>query len=141
MSIKAFRFQLRLQPRLKRCQRAVSRKVKGSRNRPKAVDRLGRIHARIAAQRCDWLHQLSARLADSHPDIAIDDLKVAALSASVAGTVDASGKRVRQTAAQNILAAELAVWSGGTAACGADVSHAKRAAAKKQEPAEGWVHA
>ena len=84
----------RQQRRLKHYQRVVSRKVKGSRNRRKAVERLGRIHARIAAQRSDWLHQLSTRLADAHPVIAIEDLKVAAMSASAAGTVEAPGKQV-----------------------------------------------
>jgi putative transposase len=48
-------------------------------------------------------------------------------------------------AAKNILAAGLAVWSCGTAACGEDVrrakpARAKRAAALKQEPAEEWIH-
>lgn len=63
----------KLQRRLKHAQRAVSRKVKGSRNRHKAVDRLVRLHARIAAQRNDWLHKLSTGLADAHPVIAIED--------------------------------------------------------------------
>jgi putative transposase len=45
----------RQQQRLRHAQRAVSRKQKGSCNRHKAVDRLGRLHARIAAQRNDWL--------------------------------------------------------------------------------------
>jgi putative transposase len=89
------------QRRLKHAQRAVSRKVKGSRNRRKAVDRLGRLHARIAAQRNDWLHKLSTELADQHPVIAIEDLKVAAMSASAAGTAQAPGKGVRQKAGLN----------------------------------------
>ncbi|WP_043458552.1 RNA-guided endonuclease InsQ/TnpB family protein [Azohydromonas australica] len=89
------------QRRLKHAQRAVSRKVKGSRNRRKAVDRLGRLHARIAAQRNDWLHKLTTELADQHPAIAIEELKVAAMSASAAGTADAPGQRVRQKAGLN----------------------------------------
>ncbi len=89
------------QRRLKRYQRAVSRKVKGSRNRRKAVERLGRLHARIAAQRSDWLHKLSTELADRHPVIAMEDLKVAAMSASAAGTADVPGRRVRQKAGLN----------------------------------------
>jgi putative transposase len=79
----------------------VSRKQRGSRNRRKAVDRLGRLHARIAAQRNDWLHKLSTELADQHPVIAIEDLKVATLSASAAGTSEAPGHRVRQKAGLN----------------------------------------
>lgn len=89
------------QRRLKHAQRAASRKVKGSRNRRKAVDRLGRLHSRIAAQRSDWLHKLSTELADAHPVIAIEDLRVAAMSASAAGTALAPGKRVRQKAGLN----------------------------------------
>ncbi len=89
------------QRRLRHAQRAVSRKVKGSRNRRKAVDRLGRLHSRIAAQRNDWLHKLSTGLADAHPVIAIEDLLVAAMSASAAGTATAPGKRVRQKAGLN----------------------------------------
>ena len=91
----------RQQRRLKRYQRAVSRKVKGSRNRRKAIDRLGRVHARIAAQRNDWLHKLTTRWANEHPVIAIEDLKVAAMSASAAGTAEAPGKQVRQKAGLN----------------------------------------
>lgn len=87
--------------RLRHAQRAVCRKQKGSRNRRKAVDRLGRLHARIAAQRSDWLHKLSTGLADAHPVIAIEDLKVAAMSASAAGTAEAPGKRMRQKAGLN----------------------------------------
>jgi putative transposase len=89
------------QRRLRHAQRSVSRKVKGSRNRRKAVDRLGRLHARIAAQRNDWLHKLSTELADQHPVIAIEDLKVAAMAASAAGTAAAPGQRVRQKAGLN----------------------------------------
>lgn len=60
--------------RVQRAQKSVSRKCKGSKNRRKAVDRLARIHRRIAAQRADWLHKLSTELADQHPVIAIEDL-------------------------------------------------------------------
>lgn len=207
------------QRRLKRYQRSVSRKCKGSKNRRKTIDKLSRLHARIAAQRSDWLHKLSTTLADQHPVIAIEDLQVASMSASAAGTQEAPGKRVRQkaglnraildqgwaefrrqleykciarggavvavnpaytsqtcshcghvsgenrttqerfectscghtenadiNAAKNILAAGQAVWSQGTAACGANVSRAKparakRAIAMKQEPTEGVLHA
>ena len=91
----------RQQKYLKRVQRSVSRKVKGSKNRRKAIDRLGRVHARIAAQRKDWLHKLTTEWADAHPVIAIEDLKVAAMSASAKGTATEPGKRVRQKAGLN----------------------------------------
>lgn len=89
------------QRRLKRYQRSVARKQKGSANRKKAVQRLARLHQRIACQRSDWLHKLSTELASQHAVIAIEDLKVAAMSASARGTVAKPGKRVRAKAGLN----------------------------------------
>lgn len=87
--------------RLRRYQRSVSRKKKGSCNRKKAVQRLAALHARIARQRADWLHQLSTALVAQHPVIAIEDLRVAAMSASARGTADRPGRRVGQKAGLN----------------------------------------
>jgi putative transposase len=89
------------QRRLKRYQRSVSRKVKGSCNRRKAVARLANLHRRIARQRSDWLHKLSSKLVKNHPVIAIEDLKVAAMSASARGTIEAPGKNVKAKAGLN----------------------------------------
>ena len=91
----------RQQARLARYQRSVSRKVKGSANRGKAAARLGALHRRIARQRSDWLHKLSTRLADEHPVIALEDLRIQAMSASARGTADAPGRNVRQKAGLN----------------------------------------
>lgn len=89
------------QVRLRRYQRSVSRKKKGSANRRKAVARLGNLHRRIAAQRSDWLHKLTTGLADRHPVIALEDLRIKNMSASAAGTVEAPGKNVRAKAGLN----------------------------------------
>ena len=89
------------QRRLKHAQRAVSRKVRGSRNRRKAVHRLGRIHSRIARQRNDWLHKLSTELAARHPVSALEDLRIQNLTASARGTPDAPGTNVRRKAGLN----------------------------------------
>lgn len=91
----------RQQRRLGHLQRAVSRKKKGSANRKKAVARLGGLHRRIAHQRADWLHKLTTELADRHPVIALEDLKVRNMSASAKGTLLAPGKQVRQKAGLN----------------------------------------
>ena len=89
------------QRRLRRYQRSVSRKKKGSCNCKKAIARLGNLHRRIARQRADWLHKLSSGLVASHPVIAIEDLRVAAMSASARGTSERPGKNVRQKAGLN----------------------------------------
>ena len=96
--IKALQEQQR---HLRRYQKALSRKQKGSCNRRKAVQRLGNLHRRIANQRRDWINKLTTQLADRHPVIAIEDLKIKNMSASAAGTMDAPGRRVRQKAGLN----------------------------------------
>jgi putative transposase len=67
----------------------------------KAVNRLGRLHQRIARQRADWLHKCSTAIADQHAVIAIEDLRVASMTASARGTRAAPGKQVRQKAGLN----------------------------------------
>ena len=89
------------QCRLRRYQRSVSRKVKGSANRKKAIQKLGNMHRKIARMRADWLHQLTSSLVNDHPVIALEDLKVANMSRSARGTSAVPGKKVRQKAGLN----------------------------------------
>jgi putative transposase len=89
------------QRRLRYAQRAVTRKQKGSANRCKAVDRLGRLHRRISRQRSDWLHKLTADLAGRHSVIALEDLRITNMSASARGSVGAPGRSVRAKAGLN----------------------------------------
>nr|WP_229481705.1 transposase [Massilia sp. JS1662] len=62
--------------RLRQLSRAVSRKVKGSRNRAKAKLKLAKLHARIANIRRDSLHQLSTSITRRFNTIGIEDLNV-----------------------------------------------------------------
>ena len=89
------------QRKLKHAQRAVSRKVKGSSNRKKAIVRLGNIHRRIAHQRSDWLHKLTTDLANRHAVIAVEDLNIKNMTASAKGTAEAPGKNVAAKAGLN----------------------------------------
>ena len=65
--------------KLKRCQRAVSRKRKGSCNRRKAVQRLACLHRKIANQRANTLHQITSRLAKTKSVVVIENLNVAGM--------------------------------------------------------------
>ena len=65
--------------RLKRAQKALSRKKIGSKRRAKAKDRVARLHARIANRRTDTLHKLTTMLAQTYSDISIEDLNVAGM--------------------------------------------------------------
>jgi len=62
--------------RLKVLQQRVSRKVKGSKNREKAIQRLARCHEMIANQRDDFLHKISFRVVSENQAIAVESLNV-----------------------------------------------------------------
>jgi putative transposase len=89
------------QCRLRRYQRSVSRKAKGSSNRKKAVAKLGNFHRKIAQMRLDWLNKITTELVNDHPVIALEDLKVKNMSRSAKGTVEEPGIKVRQKAGLN----------------------------------------
>lgn len=61
--------------RLKRYQRRVSRKQKGSNNRNKARLKLAKWHLDIANARKDWLHKLSNEIVNTNDIICVEDLK------------------------------------------------------------------
>jgi putative transposase len=62
--------------RLRRTNRALSRKRRGSRNAAKAKRRLARLHARIANIRKDATHKATTKLAKTYRRIGIEDLNV-----------------------------------------------------------------
>jgi len=65
-----------LYKRLKKAQKALSGKEKGSSNRYKAQLRVARIQARIKDSRQDYWHKLTTRLIRDNQVIAIEDLNV-----------------------------------------------------------------
>lgn len=62
--------------RLKCLQRRVSRKIKGSKNRRKAVHKLAKIHELITNQRHDFQHKVSLDLICENQAIAVETLNV-----------------------------------------------------------------
>jgi len=62
--------------KLKRSQRKLSRKVKGSSNRWKEKIRLAKIHQKIKYQRNDFLHKISKYYVDSYDTIFVEELKI-----------------------------------------------------------------
>ncbi|MDN7013258.1 IS200/IS605 family element transposase accessory protein TnpB [Methanoculleus sp. FWC-SCC3] len=65
--------------RLKVLQRRVSRKIKGSKNRQKAILNLARCHEKVANQRNDFLHKLSYQVVSENQAIAVESLNVAGM--------------------------------------------------------------
>jgi putative transposase len=78
--IPAPRFYRKGEQKIRRAQRAVSRRRKGSRRRDQARQRLGRAHQKAARQRQDFLHKLSTDLVNRHQAICIEDLNVKGLA-------------------------------------------------------------
>ncbi|MCX7850859.1 transposase, partial [Thermus sp.] len=62
--------------RLRRAQRAVSRKKKGGRNWEKTLKRLRKIHAKVKNQRQDFLHKLTTWLVRKYDGLCIEDLNL-----------------------------------------------------------------
>jgi len=66
----------RLYKKLRRVQKTLSRKVKGSANRERARVQVARIQAQIADSRKDFLHKLTTQLVRENQTIAVEDLAV-----------------------------------------------------------------
>jgi len=65
--------------KLRRLQRAVARKVKGSRNRRKAADRVARLYLKVSNIRQDVIHKMTTCLTKTKSAIGIEDLNVAGM--------------------------------------------------------------
>jgi putative transposase len=83
----------RAERRLKRLQRRLSCKKRGSRNREKARLQVARQHEHVARQRHDFLHKLSHRLVATHGLVRLDRLNVCGMvrNHSLAKAISDSG--------------------------------------------------
>ena len=80
---------------LRRVQQSLSRRKRGSNNWKKQKQRIGRIHARIADVRNDYLHRISSTIGKNHAMVFMEDLKVSNMSRSAKGTRENPGSDVR----------------------------------------------
>ncbi len=70
------RYLRQYEKRLKRAQRQLSHKKKGSHNRGKAKAKLAHLHRKVANQREDFLHKVSVDLVRNYDLIVMEDLKI-----------------------------------------------------------------
>jgi putative transposase len=68
--------------KLRRLDRQLARKQRGSRNREKAKRRRARLHYKVSCQRRDFLHQLSSSLVRTKSVIVLEDLHVRGMQAN-----------------------------------------------------------
>jgi putative transposase len=73
------RFLIKAEKRLKRAQRRLSRKKKGSKNRRKARHKVAVLHEKVGNQRSDFLHKTARICADNYGFIAVEELNVKGL--------------------------------------------------------------
>ncbi|NLT14653.1 MAG: IS200/IS605 family element transposase accessory protein TnpB [Clostridiales bacterium] len=76
MKIENHKHLLKSEKKLKKLQRQLSRKSRGSNNRDKAKIQVARMHEKIANQRNDVLHKLSTHMVRDYDIIAVEDLGV-----------------------------------------------------------------
>ena len=65
--------------KLRRLNKSLARKVKGSKNREKAKTKLSRLHAKIGNIRQDFSHKLTTHLVKEYDTICIEDLNVSGM--------------------------------------------------------------
>ena len=70
------KFYKRALKRLKRLQRSLSRKAKGSSNRNKQRKLVAKVHEKVANQRLDMQHKLSLQLTCDNQVVAVEDLHI-----------------------------------------------------------------
>ena len=66
--------------KLKKLQRKVSKKQKGSKNRKKAQLRVNKVHEKIANSRKDFTHKLSTKLVQENDVIVVENLNLKAMA-------------------------------------------------------------
>ncbi|XVQ83101.1 RNA-guided endonuclease InsQ/TnpB family protein [Microbispora siamensis] len=80
--------------RLAAAQRALARKKRGSTRRGKAVARVAALHAKVRRQRVDSAHKAALTLVRAYDVIVHEDLRIANMTRSAAGTIVQPGRNV-----------------------------------------------
>jgi putative transposase len=91
----------KLEKKLSKAQRDLSRKKKGSNNRKKQIQKVALLHEKVANARMDYLHNKSTEISKNHAVVVLEDLKVSNMSRSAKGTIDNPGKNVKAKAGLN----------------------------------------
>ena len=86
----------RLEARRRRHQRAMARRVKGSKRYEKAKARAAKASLKMKNIRQGWCHQTTRKLANEYGAVALEDLQVKGMVKSARGTIENPGRNVIQ---------------------------------------------
>ncbi|MFC7383085.1 RNA-guided endonuclease InsQ/TnpB family protein [Sphaerisporangium rhizosphaerae] len=87
--------------RLAAAQRELALKKRGSKRRRKAVARLAALHGKVRRQRLDGAHKAALALVAAYDVIVHEDLRIANMTRSASGTLQAPGTNVAQKSGLN----------------------------------------
>nr|WP_281191641.1 transposase [Nonomuraea maritima] len=87
--------------RLAGAQRDLAQKKRGSARRRKAVARVAALHAKVRRQRADHAHKSANALVAAYDVIVREDLRIANMTRSASGNVEAPGRNVAAKAGLN----------------------------------------
>ncbi|MEU4541345.1 transposase [Streptosporangium sp. NPDC023825] len=87
--------------RLAVAQRDLARTKRGSNRRRKAVARVAALHGKVCRRRLDGAHKAALRLVRAYDIIAHEDLRIATMTRSASGTLEAPGRNVAQKSGLN----------------------------------------
>lgn len=90
-----------LSQKLARAQRDLARKIRGSQNHRKQKQKVAAIHIKVANVRSDYLHKVSTSISKNHAMAVLEDLSIANMSKSAAGTIKEPGKSVKAKSGLN----------------------------------------
>ena len=74
------KYYIKAQKQLKKLQRRLAKKTKGSKNRNKARIKVAKLYEKISNQRLDYIHKLTTRLVRENQTLCIEDLNVSGMS-------------------------------------------------------------
>ena len=85
------KFYMKWGKKLKRKQKQLSRKKKGSKNRLKNKDQVRKIHLKIRNKRYDFLHKTSMAIAKQYKLVGVEDLNIEAMKKRYGKTINDLG--------------------------------------------------
>jgi putative transposase len=70
------KYYRKMEAKLKKEQRKLSKRIKGSKNRDKQRQKVAKLHEKVANQRKDFLHKQSRQIANAYDAVVVEDLNM-----------------------------------------------------------------